>query len=198
MLAKLQKPHRLIIYPQPICTSVFPTQSSYLPVVQKRVTIANHPQKDLLARLAFSWYLGTWTSGGCPPPWLVSVSLPVRVIYMTKIIGANTCCHRSLGFCVFPGQKCPYYKPPIKTLGTNSLMSLQLTHVVMTCCWGRKRALCDFTGRGLLKAPRFFWTSFMHLFPLLILLLIHLLKKIIAVNTTVWWVLWTLLANHWS
>lgn len=123
MLAKLQKSHDLVAYPQPICTSAFATQSCCLSAVQKRATIATHPPKDLLARWAFSWYLGTWIAGEFLPPRLVAHCCLYIPSITSKIMCANTCCHEVWNFVYSLNKRCPYGNRPIKTLGTESLTS---------------------------------------------------------------------------
>lgn len=110
-----------------------------------------YPQKGLQARLTLGWHLGTWF-GDCFYHSLtaksVSMCLNCVVCFMLNISFWKS------GILEHARLKCLCDQPPVKTLGTESVMSFphrqHFSHVPFGA--GGMCVLSDSTGIGLLEA----------------------------------------------
>lgn len=119
-----------------------------------------------------------------------------NMIYAENLLSSG-----SLDFWYMLSRKCFCDQSPIKSLGTESLMNFSGKYFscIVTSTAGKiKCILCDSPGRGLLAPCTWFpleFTSFT--FSLCWFFNILLLWEIIAMSTTMCWVLWVLVVNCW-
>lgn len=119
-----------------------------------------------------------------------------NMIYSENLLSSG-----SLDFLYVLRRKCFCDQSPVKSLDTESLMNFSCRHFtcIVTSPAGKiKCILCNSPGRGFLAPWPWFTLEFTPCtFSLCWFLNILLLWEIIAMNTTICWVLWVLVVNCW-